>query len=147
MSLRIRFGAPRANWLPLGVASASIAFDEVLAATPSDPVQGIAEAALAAASDQVGECVLFTEPETYALSFVPVPSGVRLEMKVWPDRRRVAHAGVRVFQSTGTSDTVLVPVWRGLRELGGRWPATPGSWRAPFPSDTVEKLGRALGAA
>ncbi len=146
MSLRIRFGAPRSNWIPLGVSSRSIAFDEVLSSVPSDPLRGIADAALAAAGGQSGGCVLFAGPEEYALAFQPAARGIRLEIVRWPDHRREEGRGALVFQATGSPATVLVPVWRGLRELGGRWPAEPDFWRAPFPEETVARLGGALGA-
>lgn len=147
MTFRLRFGAPRANWIPLGVASESIAFDELVSAAPADPLAGIARAALAAAQGQPGSTVLYAGPEEYVLSFAPWTGGVQLDIVRWPDHGREPGAGARVFRKRGGVETVLVPVWRGLRELGGRWPATPSYWRSPFPQEAVARLGAALGAS
>lgn len=144
MSIRFRFGDPRANWIPLGIMSTSVAFDEVVATRPDDPVYGIATAALAAAGGREATCVLHSGSEEFALSFVPSGDGLRLEIVVWPDHRRDPGRGALVFQARGTAAAVLLPVWRGLRDLAGRWPAH--GW-TPFPAETVAQLGGALAAS
>lgn len=144
MTLRLRFGAPRSNWIPLGLSSESIAFDELVSATPEDPLAGIARAALAAARGEHGSCLLHAGPEVFAMAFAPARGEVQLDVTRWRDADRTATP-VRVFRKRGTPEAVLVPVWRGLRELGGRWPRTADFWRTPFPEDEVARLGGALG--
>jgi hypothetical protein len=143
MSLRLRFGAPRANLIHVGIASPSIAFDEVLNANPDNPIDAIAGAALAAAEGRAGSAVLRTQPDEYVLHFEPQGARVRMEIV----RRPTQHVSksTRVFQATGAPHEVLVPVWRGLQELGGRWPGGNGCWSAPFPAHAVTRLGGALG--
>ncbi|MFN7145145.1 MAG: hypothetical protein ACK4YP_15315 [Myxococcota bacterium] len=144
MSIRFRFGDPQANCIALGVMSPNIRFDEIVATSPEDPVHGIANAALAAAAGREGTCVLHAGAEAYALSFVPSADGLRLDIVVWPDRSREPGRSVLVFQARGTAASVLLPVWRGLRDLAARWPAD--GWAAPFPAETVAQLGGALAA-
>ena len=145
MSLRFRFGAPRANLIHVGIASPSIAFDEVLTAGPDNPIDAIADAALAAAEGRPASALLRTAPDAYTLHFQPQAGRVRLE--IVRAAASPAAKGTRVFQATGSSQDLLVPVWRGLRELGGRWPGGDGCWAAPFPTQAVSRLGGVLGQA
>lgn len=139
--MTLRFGTPRHGWLPLTLEAdgRSLAFDA--SHTPTDFVAGLI-AALSATLDSSAESVarLHEEPHSHDWRFRSDAGRTVFEVVSWPDGRRMVGGGEVRCRVDGPTLAVVLPLWRGLRELASRADAFGAHWREPFPSDALDRL-------
>lgn len=141
--MTLRFGRARRGWLPVTLeldGGETLAFD--LSYLPYDFV-GELVAALAGVLDGPGEYVarMCEEPTEHEWRFRAFDaSAVTLEIVTFYRGR--GSKGEVAAQAWGAPMDVVLPLWRGLRELGGRAQAEGwhAHWSTPFPVDALDRL-------
>jgi hypothetical protein len=140
--MKLQFGKARHGWLPatLDVGDGALAFD--VSYIPYDFV-GELVAALSGVLDGPGEyaariCEEPVEHDWRLRSFDP--SAVVFEVVTFAQGR--AGKGEVVAKAWGTPLEIVLPLWRGLRELASRASAEGyrKNWSAPFPFDALDRL-------
>jgi hypothetical protein len=141
--MKLRFGKARHGWLPTTLEiddGGALAFD--VSHIPYDFV-GELVAALAGVLDGPGEYVarICEEPAEHDWRFRSSDrSAVVFEVVSYTHGR--GKKGEVVSKAWGTPLEIVLPLWRGLRELSGRASAEGyrKNWSAPFPSDALDRL-------
>jgi hypothetical protein len=142
-AMRLRFGKARHGWLPTTLEiddGGALVFD--VSHIPYDFV-GELVAALAGVLDRPGEYVarICEEPTEHDWRFrASDGSAVAFEVVTYADGR--GRKGEVVGKVWGTPLEVVLPLWRGLRELSSRAGAEGyrKHWSAPFPFDALDRL-------
>jgi hypothetical protein len=140
--MKLRFGKANHGWLPttLELEGETLVFD--VSYLPYDFV-GELVAALSGVLDGPGEHVarICEEPAEHDWRFRSFDhSAVTFEVVTYRDGRGgKGEVEARVW---GTPLDVVLPLWRGLRELSGRARAEGwrSHWSAPFPFDALDRL-------
>lgn len=140
--MKLRFGKARHGWLPatLELDDGPLAFD--ISYIPYDFVAELV-AALSGVLDGPGEYVarICEEPVEHDWRFRSCDeSSLMFEVVTYGyGRGRKGEVSAKV---SGTPLEVLLPLWRGLRELASRASAEGyrKNWSAPFPSDALDRL-------
>jgi hypothetical protein len=139
---KLRFGKARHGWLPatLEVDGDVLAFD--VSYLPYDFIAELV-AALAGVLEGPGEYVarICEEPTEHDWRFRSFdPSAVVFEVVTYADGR--GGNGEVVARTWGAPLDVVLPFWRGLRELSDRAQAERfrANWIAPFPFDALDRL-------
>lgn len=147
--MKLRFGKARNGWLPttLELDDGVLAFD--VSYLPHDFV-GELVAALAGVLGGPGEYVarICEEPAEHDWRFRSFdPSAVVFEVVSYRDGR--GGRGEVVARAWGAPLDVVLPFWRGLRELSERAQAERfrANWSAPFPFDALERLSERVEGA
>lgn len=142
IEIKLHFGRARHGWLPttLEVDGETLTFD--VSYLPHDFVGELA-AALAGVLDRPGEHVarICEEPTEHEWRFRSFdPSAVVFEVMTYRDGR--GGRGEVVARTWGPPLDVVLPFWRGLRELSSRAQAERfrANWSAPFPFDALDRL-------
>lgn len=140
--MKLRFGKAHHGWLvtTLELDDGPLTFD--VSYIPYDFV-GELVAALSGVLDGPGEYVarICEEPAEHDWRFRSFdPSAVVFEVVTYPGGR--GDRGEVAAKVWGTPLDVVLPLWRGLRELSGRARAEGyrSHWSAPFPSDALDRL-------
>jgi hypothetical protein len=141
--MKLQFGKARHGWLP---TTLEVDDDGVLAFDVSHiPYDFVGElvAALSEVLDGPGEYVarICEEPVEHDWRFRAFdPSAIVFEVVTYAYGR--AKKGEVVAKAWGTPLEVVLPLWRGLRELASRASAEGyrSQWSAPFPSDALDRL-------
>lgn len=145
--MKLRFGKARHGWLLTTLEvddDGALAFD--VSHIPYDFV-GELVAALSCVLDGPGEYVarICEEPAEHDWRFRSFDgSAVVFEVVTYADGR--GKKGEVVAKAWGTPLEIVLPLWRGLRELSGR-ASVEGyrkNWSAPFPSDALDRLTERL---
>jgi hypothetical protein len=141
--MKLQFGKANHGWLPTTLEvddDGPLAFD--ISYIPYDFV-GELVAALSGVLDGPGEYVarICEEPTEHDWRFRAFDrSGVVFEVVTYRDGRgKKGEVAAKVW---GTPLEVVLPLWRGLRELSGRARAEGygRNWSAPFPFDALDRL-------
>lgn len=145
--MKLRFGKAHHGWLPtvLEVDGDELAFD--VSYLPYDFL-GELVAALSGVLDGPGEYVarICEEPAEHDWRFRSFDrSAVVFEVVSYPGPR--GGKGGVVARQWGTPLEVVLPFWRGLRELASRMQAERfrANWSQPFPSDALDRLTARIG--
>lgn len=140
--MKLRFGKAHHGWLvtTLELDDGPLTFD--VSYIPYDFV-GELVAALSGVLDGPGEYIarICEEPTEHDWRFRSFdPSAVVFEVVTYPGGR--GDRGEVAARMWGTPLDVVLPLWRGLRELSGRARAEGyrSHWSAPFPSDALDRL-------
>lgn len=141
--MKLRFGKARRGWLPVILeldGGETLAFD--LSYLPYDFI-GELVAALAGVLDGPGEHVarMCEEPTEHEWRFRAFDaSAVTLDIVTFYHGR--GRKGEVVAQAWGSPIDIVLPLWRGLRELAGRAQAEGwhAHWSTPFPLDALDRL-------
>ncbi len=142
--MKLTFGKADHGWLPTTLDvddDGALAFD--VSYIPYDFV-GELVAALSGLLDGPGEYVarICEEPAEHDWRFRSFdPSAVVFEVVTYRHGRG-RDKGEVVAKVWGTPLDVVLPLWRGLRELSTRASAEgyPKNWSAPFPFDALDRL-------
>ncbi|HEX6039307.1 hypothetical protein [Longimicrobium sp.] len=148
--MNLRFGRARNGWLPTTLeldGGETLSF--YVSYLPYDFVSELV-AALAGVLDGPGEHVarICEEPTEHAWRFRAFdPSAVILEIITFHDVRE--RRGNVVARAWGSPMDVVLPLWRGLRELASRAGAEGWHkhWSEPFPADALDRLTERIEAA
>lgn len=141
--MKLRFGRARHGWLPMTLEledGETLAFD--LSYLPYDFI-GELVAALAGVLDGPGERVarMCEEPTEHEWRFRAFDaSAVTFEIVTFHDGR--GRKGEVVARAWGSPRDVVLPLWRGLRELASRAQAEGwhSQWSTPFPFQALDRL-------
>lgn len=141
--MKLQFGKANHGWLPTTLEvddDGALAFD--ISYIPYDFV-GELVTALSGVLDGPGEYVarICEEPAEHDWRFRAFDrSGVVFEVVTYRDGR--GTKGEVAAKVWGTPLEVVLPLWRGLRELSDRARAEGyrRNWSAPFPSDALDRL-------
>jgi hypothetical protein len=142
-AIKLRFGTARHGWMPTALEiddGGALSFD--VSHIPYDFV-GELVAALAGVLDGPGEYVarICEEPVEHDWRFRSFdPSAVVFEIVTFAHGR--GRKGEVVAKARGTPLEIVLPLWRGLRELSSRASAEDyrKNWSAPFPFDALDRL-------
>lgn len=151
----VRFGDPRANWLPMDVRLGDhTEHFEASGVVTEDPVTGLVRLALLAASELDGTATLgwWIEPAGFWLSAAISGSTATMELAyttgMGPGVVRASHRHAeRAIASCELDRTALaVAIWRTVRasESVLRAAHESGAWSHEFPSGSVATLTRTL---
>ncbi|HEX8395106.1 MAG TPA: hypothetical protein VF665_22355 [Longimicrobium sp.] len=141
--MKLRFGKARHGWLPTTLhldEDGPLAFD--ISYLPYDFV-GELVTALSGVLDGPGEYVarICEEPLEHDWRFRAFdPSAVVFDVVTfWNGRGR---KGEVVASAWGTPHDIVLPLWRGLREVASRARAEGWNshWSEPFPFEALERL-------
>jgi hypothetical protein len=140
--MKLRFGKAHHGWLMavLEVDGEELAFD--VSYLPYDFL-GELVAALSGVLEGPGEYVarLCEEPAEHDWRFRSFDrTAVVFEVVSYPGQR--GGKGEVVTRQWGTPLEIVLPLWRGLRELSSRTHAERfrANWSQPFPSDALDRL-------
>ena len=141
--MKLQFGKARHGWLPTTLElddRGVLAFD--VSYLPHDFIAELV-AALAGVLGGPGEYVarMCEEPTEHDWRFRSFdPSAVAFEVVTYRDGR--GGRGEVVARAWGTPLDIVLPFWRGLRELSERAVAERfrANWSAPFPSEALDRL-------
>jgi len=104
---------------------------------------------------QPGErlAILSEEPVETEWRFFRIQDAVVFSLVEYPDSKRLKGKGKKLFEQTGFPLDIVLPLWRGLRELAGRkikegfWTHWTHHWAHPFPLESLEALSEAISIA
>jgi hypothetical protein len=141
--MRLQFGKAHHGWLPmtleldggetLAFAQSSLPYDVIgeLVAALSGVLEGPGEHAARMCEEPTEHEWRFRAFDTSAATF---------EVVTWSDGR--GGKGEVVARAWGSPIEIVLPLWRGLRELAGRARAEGwrSHWSTPFPFDALDRL-------
>ena len=140
--MKLRFGRARHGWLPttLELDEDTLSFD--VSYLPYDFV-GELVAALSGVLDGPGEYIarICEEPVEHDWRFRSFDrSAVLFEVVTYAHGR--SRTGEFVGRVTAPPLEIVLPLWRGLRELGSRahGEGHQSNWTLPFPFDALDRL-------
>ena len=146
--LKVRFGEPRAGWLSFTISTSVDQFNEIVSHTPNDFLLELATALSLVLQGTDGMATVSCEPTTYDLRFsLTHPDTVDLQITKFPSWKRIQNESSVVLSITGTKLQIILPFWRGLRDLEGRLEAEEfrTAFLRAFPSSCVQRLTRLVG--
>ena len=144
LQIRMRFGEPKAGWLPVDVLLHGRPLSLAISYTPNDALLDFVDLLRAALEGSSGTCVWHCEPDEYEFRVTEAGDQIRLECKHWPDYRRTEGRSRMILTKTGRALDVCLPLWRSLRDLESRWrkPDFNQAWGRPFPSEAMSELSQ-----
>ena len=142
--MKLRFGKARHGWLPtvLETDGEELLFD--VSYMPYDFV-GELVTALSGVLDAPGEYVarICEEPPEHDWRFESSDaSAVSFRIVSYPKGRRTKSEAEVTAETWGAPLDIVLPFWRGLRELASRArdEAFGSHWNEPFPFEALERL-------
>lgn len=152
--MKLRFGTAKNGWLPaeLEADAGRFAFD--ISYLPNDFLLELVEA-LTGLLRGAGEwrACLPQEPVEVEWRFFRIQDGCVFSLVEFPGSGRTKGSGTKIFEFSGYPLDIVLPIWRGIRELRGRkfkegfgthW---RHHWAHPFPDQALDALTAAIAAA
>lgn len=149
--MKLRFGTARNGWLPaeLEANAGRFAFD--ISYLPNDFLLELIEA-LTGLLRGAGEwrACLPQEPVEVEWRFFRIQDGCVFSLVEFPGSERTKGSGAKIFEFSGYPLEIVLPIWRGIRELRGRkfkegfgthW---RHHWAHPFPDQALDALTAAI---
>ncbi|MBB4636879.1 hypothetical protein [Longimicrobium terrae] len=142
--MKVTFGRAHHGWLPVTLELDDGPFPFDVSYMPYDFVSELV-AALHGVLSGPGEYVarICEEPVEHDWRFRSFdPSAVIFEVVTYRWGRRPGEKGEVTVKQWGTPLEMVLPLWRGLRDLAGRARAEGyrSHWDAPFPFDALDRL-------
>lgn len=138
----MRFGDPQAGWLPVDLLLHGRPASFAVSYTPNDALLDFIQLLRAGAQGGgPGACVWHCEPEEVEFTITGDGERLRLEGVRWPSHLRT-EGSTMLLVKTGSVSDIVVPLWRSLCDLEGRWqvPEFDRAWGRVFPSDAMREL-------
>jgi hypothetical protein len=148
--LQLELEPPADGWVTVRLTAPDPTLELDASYTPRDSIGDLAQAASALVAGVPKQVVTWnTEPVEYDFCFSSTGGRTRLEVRQFPNHRRQrGRDGALVAVAEDVTGTLVRAVWRALWRLQGAVSAEAyvRSWRHPFPTGTVERLGAQIKA-
>lgn len=152
--MKLMFGRAKHGWLPAELEADDVLLQFDISYLPNDFLLELTEA-LRFVLHQPGErfAILSQEPVETEWRFYRIQDAVVFSLVEFPDSSRLKGTGKKLLERTGYPLEIVLPLWRGLRELAGRkfkegfsthW---THHWAHPFPSESLDALSEAVSIA
>lgn len=149
--MKLMFGRARHGWLPAELEADDVLLQFDISYLPNDFLLELIEA-LRFVLCQPGEwlAILSQEPVETEWRFYRIQDAVVFSLVEFPDSKRLKGTGTKLLERTGYPLEIVLPLWRGLRELAGRkfkegfsthW---THHWAHPFPLGSLDALSEAV---
>lgn len=149
--MKLMFGRAKHGWLPAELEADDVLFQFDISYLPNDFLLELTEA-LRFVLHQPGErvAILSQEPVETEWRFYRIQDAVVFSLVDFADSSRLKGSGKKLLERTGYPLEIVLPLWRGLRELAGRkfkegfsthW---THHWAHPFPSESLDALSEAV---
>ena len=142
-SLRLKFGSAKHGWLPLTLELENKKLEFCLSYMPNDFLLELTEALVGTLQNEgTHVATLPEEPAESEWIFYRVQDQLVFSIVQHSDHRRIRNKSAKLLECWGTPIEVVVPLWRGLRELDSRKlkEGFKQSWSFDFPSDALNRL-------
>ena len=147
MSIHLRFGTAKNGWLPAELEIDDGRYRFAVSYIPKDFILDLVSA-LSQTLSQEGAFVATVneEPTESDWTFYRIQDAVAFSIIEHPDMRRHRGSGKRVVETSGGVLEIVLPFWRGLRELESRKlnEHFKAHWHQAFPTAELEKLTRQI---
>ena len=152
--MKLRFGTAKNGWLPAELEADGERFAFDISYLPNDFLLELVEALIKVLREP-GEwkACLSQEPVEVEWRFYRIQDGVVFSLVEYPGSSRTKGTETTIFEASGYPIEIVLPLWRGLRELRGRkfkesfathWRQ---HWSHPFPDQALDKLSEAIAIA
>ncbi|HEX2914611.1 MAG TPA: hypothetical protein VH186_27665 [Chloroflexia bacterium] len=116
--LLIQFSEGNSGWLKVQIHSNETIVTFTASYVPYDSIYELTKGLSTFLSVGSNQRVSWnTEPIEYDFLFSKSGDKIRFEIVEYADNRRLTGTGKTVFNITGTVDSIVVPIWRALRNL------------------------------
>jgi hypothetical protein len=140
--LKISFAAPVHGWLAVSLSIDTSTIQFSASDVPNNPIEDLIDALHCACGNREALVWWHLEPGGYYFEFAPAGEGVQLRVMFAEDSNSKERANVITVR--GSKQEVLLPIWRGLRQLQS-FEAKEPHWPV-VRYGTMDKLGEQLRA-
>ena len=143
MPLRLKFGTAKHGWLPAVLEIDACPHVFSISYLPRDFLRDLVDALSRAASyEGPYTATICEEPTESDWTFRRIQDCVVFSVIEHPGHQRTKGIGKKIVETSGSVGEILLPVWRGLRELESRRLKEhfKAHWSNAFPVTELERL-------
>jgi hypothetical protein len=122
--VRVFFGQPQYGWLPLTLQVDAFELILEVSDVPINPLEELCSSLKVVLTGEEASVWWHLEPTWYQFHIEPTSSGV--VFTIW-QCASYQRPNLKIFQYTGTVDTIVVPFYRALKHFASR-PTSEKDW-------------------
>ena len=138
--LKVHLGKPEHGWVPVSVEHNSNKIEFHGSDVPNNPIQDLNDALYKITSGETSEVWWHLEPAGYFFIFEKSNNKITLRV-LYADDYEISEAK-EVMKVEGSLESVIIPMWRGLKEFLSYNPTEP-HW-PEVPTNEIINLGKKL---